>query len=184
MSVSVSAAHEPTIWAGCMHHFNSGHLVGEWFSAVDADTIGLADVHRSGPPATPECEEIWAYDVEGFPEAREMDLLEAARWGALYEEIGDDSWPAFCAWVRSGAYVEDGDGMPSTGDFEERFAGTWPDFRTYAFQLAEDSAMFDGLPEDHVAVRYFDWDSWIRDLKFDYSIEPNSEGGVFIFRDL
>lgn len=179
----MAGAHEPTIWASCMHHFNSDHLVGEWFSAVDADTIALADVHRSGPPATPECEEIWAYDVEGFPEAREMDLLEAARWGARYEEVGDDAWPAFCARVRSGSYVEDGDSTPSMGDFEERFAGTRPDFRTFAFQLAEDVGLLRDVPEE--VERYFDWDSWMRDLRFDYTVEDAPDGGVvFIFRDL
>ena len=37
----------------------------------------------------------------------------------------------------------------------------------------------------HEAIaRYFDWDSWTRDLAFDYTTYDNPEGGVFVFRIL
>ncbi|WOC14324.1 antirestriction protein ArdA [Gordonia sp. MP11Mi] len=171
----------PRVWIGCLECGNAGSLVGDWYDATEAGDITTSQLHGRAIPAETH-EELWVMDLDGdWPVRREMDPAEAARWGEIYEEVGDDAWPAFCAWVRSGSYVEDGDGMPSTGDFEERFAGTWPDFRTYAFQLAEDTDMFDGLPEDHIAVRYFDWDSWIRDLKFDYTVERAPGYEVFIF---
>lgn len=44
--------------------------------------------------------------------------------------------------------------------------------------------MFEGLDEDHVAVRYFDWDSWIRDLAMDFTVAPTGHGGVYVFRSL
>lgn len=173
-------SHEPRVWIGCLQCYNEGRLVGAWYPATEAGDVTTSQLHdRPIPPETHE--ELWCMDVENFPEAREMDPMEAARWGDLYKVVGDDVWPAFCAWVRSGSYVEDGDSIPSTSDFEERFAGTWSDFRAYAFQLAEDIDMFDGLPEDHIAVRYFDWDSWIRDLKFDYTVERAPGYEVFIF---
>ncbi len=124
-------------------------------------------------------------DTDGLPTTGEPSLDEAARWGEIYDEVGDEQWPALCAWVRSGSYVAEGDtDYPVISDFEERYAGNWEDFKTYAFHLAEDIGLFDGIDDDHVAVRYFDWDSWIRDLAFDFSVERDGNGGVYIFRSL
>ncbi|GAA2375851.1 antirestriction protein ArdA [Gordonia cholesterolivorans] len=174
-------AHEPAIWAGCMHHFNCGFLVGEWFSAVDADEITLAAVHRSGPAVTPECEEIWAYDIENFPEAKEMDLLEAARWGELYEEVGDDAWPAFCSWVASGSYVEGGDQMPSVSDFRERYRGTWEDWNAYVWGYIVDIDLHHDWPED--AVRFFDFERYAAEMAHDFTVEPAPGRCVYVFSD-
>lgn len=178
---------EPSIWLGCLHCYNSGRLVGHWFSAVGADEVTLADVHQgSRVDYTREgCEEIWGLDTDNIPVDREMGAREAAQWGEIHEEVGETQWPAICAWVRGGSYIAQGDSdLPVVSDFEEAFAGEWDSFRDYAFELAEDLAMFDGLDEDHVAVRYFGWDSWIRDLAMDYTVAPTGHGGVYVFRSL
>ena len=182
-----TSADEPSIWLGCLACYNAGRLVGHWFSAVGADEVTLAQVHEGSRVdyARAGCEEIWGLDTDNIPVDREMGAMEAAEWGEVHEEVGETQWPALCAWVRSGSYIAQGDtDLPCVGDFEESFVGEWDSFRDYAFQLAEDIDMFDGLPEDHVAVRYFGWDSWIRDLAMDYTIMPTGHGGIFIFRCL
>ena len=175
----------PCVWIGCLHHYNSGFLVGEWFPVTEASDVTLADVHRGSGQGYAECEELWCMDIDGLPVNREMDPMEAALWGEIYDEVGHEQWPALCAWVRSGSYIAQGDtDLPSVGDFEEAYVGCWDSFRDYAFHLSEDIGLFHGLPDDHVAVRYFSWDSWIRDLEMDYSVEPDDHGGVHIFRSL
>mgnify|MGYP000697510549 CR=1 FL=1 len=43
------------------------------------------------------------------------------------------------AWVRSGAYIAEGDtDYPVLSDFEERFVGEWGSFDEYATELAEE----------------------------------------------
>ena len=32
-------------------------------------------------------------------------------------------------------------------------------------------------------VRYFNWDSWTRDLGYDYTTADSPSGGVFVFRN-
>ena len=51
--------------------------------------------------------------------------------------------------------------------------------KTYGLEYCKLSDM----PEQLQA--YFDWESWTRDLRFDYSVEDAPDGGgVYVFRDL
>lgn len=181
-SVPLTFHHEPQVWIGCLQCYNEGRLVGSWYPASEAGDITTSKLH--GRPIPREThEELWVFDLEGFPEANEMDPATAQKWGDLYDEVGDERWPALCAWVRSGSHVEDGDGMPSVSTFDERYVGEWEDFATYAQQYAESIDLFDGLPAGHDAVRYFNWRSWIQDLEQGFTVEPSGNGGVWIFRD-
>lgn len=40
----------------------------------------------------------------------------------------------------------------------------------------------DGWPEE--AQRYFNWEAWTRDLKFEYTVADAPDGGFFIYRSL
>lgn len=177
----------PQAWCGCETCYAAGDLVGQWFDITDVADIGAEEIHAgSGVDWRRRgCEEFVCMDTDGLPTTGEPSLDEAARWGEIYEEVGPDQWPALCAWVRSGSYVAEGDtDYPVLGDFEERYAGEWDSFRDYAFQLAEDLCLFDGLDDDHVAVRYFNWDSWTSDLESDFTVVPTGHGGVHVFRSL
>lgn len=114
-----------------------------------------------------------------------MGLVEAAEWGRLYTEVGSEHWPTLCAWVCSGAYVAEGrSDLPSVSDFEERYCGRWDDFREYAENWATETGMTDRWPDD--AVRYINWDAWIRDMTMDHAVvnAPATDCGAFLFRDL
>lgn len=175
----------PRAFAACESCYAAGRLVGVWVDAVDAADITAAQIHvDSGVDFTAEgCEEFVCMDTDGLPTTGEPSLEEAARWGEIHAEVGDDRWPALCAWVRSGAYITEGDSdFPSLSDFEEVYAGNWESFREYAEDLADDIGLLDGMP-DHLQG-YFDWEAWTRDLAFDHVIEPDGHGGKFIFRSL
>ena len=179
-NVPLTFHHEPKVWIGCLQCYNEGRLVGDWYPANEAGEITTSNLH--GRPIRPEThEELWCLDVEGFPEAREMDPMTAQMWGDLYDEVGDAQWPAFCAWVRSGSHVEDGDGMPSASDFEERYAGSWNDFEEYAWNYVVSSGMQHEWTE--TARDYFDLKRYARDLQTGFTVEDDPDGGVFIFRD-
>lgn len=176
----------PRVWVGCLFCYGSGRLVGEWFPATEAEGIDLAAVHKGAGRLTTACEELWVMDHEFVPQRGEFGLLEAAQWGACFEEVGPEQWPALCAWVESGAHVVEGHGpIPSISDFEERYCGHWSSFKEYAEQLADDTGLQQDWPEE--AVRYFNWSSWVSDLKFDYTVVDAPRwlgGGVYVFRDL
>lgn len=177
---SITADTTPRVWPGCLNCYNNGRLVGRWVDCTDADNVTLDFIHEGTGGPYEGCEEIWCLDHENIPQRGEMGLSEAAEWGRAYSEVGPERWPAFCAWVESGAYAGDGD-TPSVPDFEEACQGQWDSFREYAEQLTENIRLTDGWPEE--ARRYFDWDAWTRDLRHDYTVADAPDGGVFVFRN-
>ena len=167
----------PRAWIGCLACYNAGSLVGDWFDAESADEATLADVHGAHSRADSH-EELWCFDHENIPVQGELDPSEAAAWGQVYTEVGPERWPALCAWVES-----EGTGdLPDISDFEESYCGHWGSFEDYAVELADNIGLLADVPEE--ITRYFDWDSWTRDLAFDHSTHDNPEGGVFVFRVL
>ena len=185
MTAMVTTDQTPKVWIGCLHCYNSGALVGEWFDAVDADETTLADVHKGSRRPYAACEELWVMDHELIPVRGEMSPSEAAQWGRALTEVEEHLRPALRAWVQTGSYVAEGTGdLPSIPDFLERFCGHWESFREYAEQLADDVALHSNWPEE--AVRYFNWDVWVRDLAYDYVVEdaPAPEYGVYVFRSM
>ena len=169
----------PSVWIGCLACYNEGILNGSWFPAEEAGEVTPEDLHL-GPTAH---DELWIFDHEGFPTGTsEMSPTAAVQWGELFDEVGEVQWPALLAWVETGCYIAGGDNLPSASDFEERYCGCWDSFEDYATQLAEDIGLIDGWPEE--AQRYFNWEAWTRDLKFDYTVADAPDGGVFIYRSL
>lgn len=173
----------PAVWIGCLACYNDGALVGDWYDAIDADQVTVADLHRGTDRNFSQCEELRCMDTENIPVSGEMSPMDAARWGRALDAVDDHLLPALFAWVRSGDYVAEGDGdLPSISDFAERYCGEWESFEDYAHQLAEDIGLLVSVPEE--ISRYFHWSSWIGDLAFDYTNHDAPGGGVFVFRSL
>jgi len=172
----------PRVWIGCLHHYAAGFLVGHWFNAIDADRVSLADVHRGSSLSHIQCEETYCLDIDNIPVSRETDPMEAALWGRLHQEAGEE-WPAVCAWVRSGCHERQGDtDLPDMTAFHDRYVGRWESFAEYAETLADETGMMTDWPIE--ATRYFNWGSWTRDMAFDYAVvdAPGPDYGVFVFR--
>ena len=66
--------------------------------------------------------------------------------------------------------------------FEDRYAGRWDSWGDYAQELGNEILGMDSWPE--VAQRYFNWDSWVSDLKYNYSVAEftGAASYVYIFR--
>lgn len=171
----------PRVWIGCLQCYNEGNFVGDWYSASEADKITTSKVHeRVINPGTHE--ELWCLDHENLPITGECSPYEAAELARAIEQVPEGELPALNAWVLSGDYIEDGDGLPSISDFEERYCGEWSSFREYAEQLAEDTGLLTNVPE--AVGRYFHWEAWSHDLAFDYVVLDASSHCVHVFRSL
>ena len=174
----------PRAWIGCLACYNDARLVGEWFDAETADEVTLAEVHCGAHRERSGCEELWVMDHENIPVEGEMSPVEAAEWARVILRVSEHQREALCAWVASGSYVAEGSGeLPSVPDFEERFCGIWGRFRDYAENFAEEIGL---IPEDATEdlVRYFNWESWTRDLAHDYTVVRADAVSVYVFRDL
>lgn len=173
----------PRVWIRCLHCYNAGYLVGEWYDATEAADVSVFDVHRdSGCVPMNACEELWVMDHDNLPISGECSPAEAARWGDLLDEVDEWQRDAFRAWVLAGNYSYDGDGMPDLAEFEDSYAGEWDSFREYAEELADGIGLLADVPDEIAA--YFDWEAWTRDLILggDYTTEDAPNGGVYVFR--
>ena len=167
----------PRAWVGCLACHNNGDLVGEWFDACEAADV-TPDVLHLEHPQKEGCEELWCFDVDGIPVNEEMSPLEAANWGNLLNHVDERLQPSFYAWISSGAASLDNDGLPDPKAFEDAFVGVYSDFREYSDHLADETLLYDSNDE---LRRYFDYESFARDLKMDYVVEPLPDGNVAVF---
>lgn len=172
----------PRVWIACLTCYADGRLVGEWFPAIDAESIGLDEIHAAYGGTRFGCEEAWVFDTDNLPLAREMSVTEASEWGRLLAEVEESQRDPFVAWVRSGLLdLLPGEAREQLSSFEDAYCGEWDSFRDYAEQLADDIGLLADV--DDTIAAYFDWDAWTRDLAYDYTTAP-APGGVYVFRSL
>ena len=181
-SVAITEPDRPRAFFACLACYNSGRLVGHWFDATDSAEVDLAAVHRGSGVAWRRvgCEEILALDLDGvWPIRAEIDTVTAARWAELYEEVGVEQWPAFCAWVRCEGMTDPED--VDVQQFIDRYRGEWGSFEEYAQDVIESTGEQQSWPEE--AQRYFDLARYARDLAHGYTVEDSPYGGVYIYSD-
>lgn len=167
----------PRVWIGCLACYNAGRLTGDWFEAATADEVTVERVH--GRPTSHE--ELWCFDHEGLPVTSELSPQHAARLIGRINEVDEHLRDAFRAWVHDGNHAEDAFGLPIIGDFQDRYAGQWESFATYAHELGRELGVLDGVPEE--VERYFDWEAWTKDLALDYTVLDAPDGGVYVIRN-
>ena len=119
------------------------------------------------------------------PELTEFDTRDPERARAQIEQayashhfaVTDDDWPAIALLDATGfGWTADPD------EFTDVFCGTWLSFRAYAEDLADSTGMMADWPE--TARSYFNWDSWTRDQRHDYTVVDADGGEVHVFRSL
>lgn len=166
----------PRVWVGCLHCYNNGRLVGDWFEADERGSLDdIEEVHdRSDAPLTESCEELWVMDHENIPEKGEMSTVTADEWLSAYEDIDDDDqWEAFYGWIQ-----ETGNDASSSADFVDYYQGLYHSTEDFAQELAEETME---IPES--MATYFDYDKWTHDVMMDYTAVDASGGMVHIIRD-
>ena len=165
----------PAVWIGCLACYNEGTLIGEWYDAEDAGDVTPEEIHDEKPTLH---EELWCFDVEGFPpNTGEMSPCEASKWGEIFTEIGKDEWGAYLAFTESGISGSEPVEQDAIEEFREYYRGTWGSFGDY---LADEIEVLQAdWPE--TATRYFDQNAYERDAAFDYFISNTQDGNVYVF---
>jgi len=162
--------------------YNEGHLTGQWVDVEGLDEHGLTEaadkVLRLGQakcdPRICIHEEIAIHDYDGpdfglgeYPQFEELVRIQEA-----IDEHGEE---VVAAWMGNF-----GDGVDFNG-IVEAYQGEWSSFKEFAEDWIESTGMLDG--KDETLVRYFDYDSFARDLEYDYWTEDSS-GGVLVFLNI
>lgn len=149
-----------------------------WVAAEEAASVTPDDLH-SDPEEAESHEELWCFDHELLPITGECSPDEAAAAGIMLSYVPDDELSAFMAWFANENHAITADEEPYNA-FVDAFDGEWEDFESFAQHIVEETGMLDGVPES--ITKYFDIESFARDLRFDYSVLDAPGGGVYIFR--
>lgn len=180
------------VWVSTFGLYNAGALLGRWYDlhnetvpetveefieSLDADN----QAECRGKYAFDIGEELWCFDVEGFPKAVEMSPSRAQE---IHDEIVEQSEHVPEAAVMAA--------MREEVDLDH-YSGTYDSFREYADQLAGEllacevadmrngwNNFHPGPPNDPISHRYFDWEAFARDLRHDYTVIEEG-GDVHVF---
>lgn len=158
----------PRVWIGCLHCYNNGRLVGDWWDALEAADVTPEDVH--GKPVSESHDELWCFDIENIPTG-EIDPMTAAEWGERFEEVGEHDWGAFLAYVDLGGHGGD---IPTAEQFHDAYCGEFGTMRAYAMDLLDDLGYLNNLPD--LVAGNIDWDGVARDLEQDHT---EQDGHIF-----
>ena len=137
---------------------------GRW---IDLETVGSwEDIQLLLSQVDPASnfDEVLCADVEGLAShfyASSCDSFDLDGWLEFIEEkagthLSDEVISAYF----------DNCGVSSLSDVEEAYQGEHNSDLDFAQQLADDIGLLSGMDESLQC--YFDWDSWSRDLMYDY----------------
>lgn len=163
---------EMRVWIGCMACYNNGNLRGDWHDAESAGDVTPEDIHGGET----DHEELWCYDLEGFPKGSgEMSPADAQAMAEAMAKV--DEPEAFAAWVENGCGTfEDVDG------FQEAFCGEYESEEDYAEELAEEL----GVLQTQWPNNCIDWEQAARELFCGDYWSTSVRGGrrVYVFRNI
>ena len=159
----------PRVWIGCLHCYNDGRLVGDWWDADEAADVTPEDVH--GKPVSESHDELWCFDHENIPTDGELDPITAGEWGERFEEVGAHDWAAFMAYVRLGGHGGD---IPTAEQFSDAYCGEFGDMRSFAQEFVPDVYDLDSVPD--IIRDNVDWDAVADDLEQDHT---EQDGHIF-----
>jgi antirestriction protein len=165
------------VYVGTYKKYNEGSLFGMW---IDLEAVSDAEeffevcreLHKDE-----EDPEFMFQDYQGFPEElyhesmSEDDVEKILAFVAL-DDDDREMLEAFCE-----CYGGDATDADNIEDVRERCMGQFDTFQDFADQCADKELACMNAPE--FCTRYFDYEAYARDLKYDYSVSDNG----YIFRD-
>lgn len=168
----------PAVYVGTYKKYNEGSLFGMWLDLStfeDFDEFYMACRILHEDESDPE---FMFQDYEAFPESwySESGLCSREKFELIkmYSELDDNEKAAFDAYL--GLHGSNMDDESVFDDFREKFVGEYDSEEDFAYQLAEETCMFDQVPES--VKMYFDYKAFARDLFMgDYDFESG-----YVFR--
>lgn len=166
------------IYVGTYKKYNEGNLFGMWIDLEAVRDEGeffdvCRDLHKDE-----EDPEFMMQDFQGFPEelySESMNEEDIAKVLA-YVALDDDDKEMMDDYCECYGHKID-DVVDTTEAVRNRCMGCYDSFQDFADQCADDELECMNAPE--FCSRYFDYEAYARDLKFNFSMGSNG----YIFND-
>lgn len=166
------------LYFACIASYNSGRLHGAWVDAssdVDEMKEAIDAMLRASPcpnvmvedPETgedvPSAEEWAVHDYDGFPNMGEYPSLEdVAAFVELTEDYDHIDADDLAKIIEDFSTIDE-----ASEALRDDYCGIFDSFRDYADEAAEEMLSARDIKDDNPLARYFDYESFARDLAMD-----------------
>ena len=167
------------IFVGSLGAYNNGEIVGGWLEPNSFDSYqsfikeieNLCNFDKYG-------DEWMIQDYDGLPSeiGEYPDLIEVYDLCHALKDIDDSLAEAYLEYMKD-SFEIDTNGLLNA---ESNFVGIYDSFNDFSDSYADEIL---DCTEDNFITRYFDYESFARDLEYDYTVLDVSNYQVAIFNN-
>ena len=162
------------IYVASLEAYNNGIMVGDWVTPTDY--LSFEKFNDAIQIATKNADEVAVHDYEGIDLDNEYPDFEDLYY---FCQALEDSWldnEAIIAYAENTGEELDNELI---ADAENSYVGTFNSFQEYAEDYADELIH----STDDFLKSYFDYESFARDLEYDYMVCDVSDYNVAIFNN-
>lgn len=162
------------IYVASLEAYNNGKMVGDWVTPTDY--LSFEKFNDAIQIATKNADEVAVHDYEGIDLDNEYPDFEDLYY---FCQALEDSWldnEAIIAYAENTGEELDNELI---ADAENSYVGTFNSFQEYAEDYADELIH----STDDFLKSYFDYESFARDLEYDYMVCDVSDYNVAIFNN-
>ena len=162
------------IYVASLEGYNNGKMVGDW--VTPPDYLSFEKFNDAIQIATKNADEVAVHDYEGIDLDNEYPDFEDLYY---FCQALEDSWldnEAIIAYAENTGEELDNELI---ADAENSYVGTFSSFQEYAEDYADELIH----STDDFLKSYFDYESFARDLEYDYMVCDVSDYNVAIFNN-
>lgn len=162
------------IYVASLEAYNNGKMVGDWVTPTDY--LSFEKFNDAIQIATKNADEVAVHDYEGIDLDNEYPDFEDLYY---FCQALEDSWldnEAIIAYAENTGEELDNELI---ADAENSYVGTFSSFQEYAEDYADELIH----STDDFLKSYFDYESFARDLEYDYMVCDVSDYNVAIFNN-
>lgn len=165
----------PSLFISNLRKYNSGQIAGQWVRLEAYNSAEELGAWIKDWLAQTNDQEWLITDYEALPGFGEYpDLDKIWKMYELIKQHGINEITAFIQCFSADDLDED--------TFSERFQGEFQSVLDYCYQWIEDTGLLSGVPE-HI-TRYFDYESFARDMQLGDITSSTIDGKVYVFLNL
>ena len=162
------------IYVASLEAYNNGKMVGDWVTPTDY--LSFEKFNDAIQIANKNADEVAVHDYEGIDLDNEYPDFEDLYY---FCQALEDSWldnEAIIAYAENTGEELDNELI---ADAENSYVGTFSSFQEYAEDYADELIH----STDDFLKSYFDYESFARDLEYDYMVCDVSDYNVAIFNN-
>jgi antirestriction protein len=160
------------IYVASLEAYNQGRMVGDWITPTDY--LSFEKFNNAIQVATGYADEVAVHDYEGIDLDNEYPDFEELYY---FCQAVEDSWVDDEVILAYAEYTGEELDNELIANAENNYIGTFDSFREYADDFADEQLH----NTDDFLKNYFDYESFARDIEYDYMVCDVSDYNVAVF---